>query len=96
MITVKQQENRITVAGHAGPAPDLVCEDVTALYQSMVLSLQALTDDEITNTVESGFAVLTYKTNLSERARLLMDSFLVGVCAISNTFPDLVRVSRLE
>lgn len=83
------------MTGHAGPPPDLVCEDVTALFQGMLMALCELTADEILYTVEKGYSLLTYQGPLSEQARLLIEAFFVGVCAISNTFPDKVRVSRL-
>lgn len=95
MIRVTEHEGYIRITGHAGKPPDLVCEDVTALMCSLILSIQKLTDDEIIVTVEKGNALLTYGY-LSERARLLIDSFFVGVDAVANKFPDRVQASRLE
>lgn len=95
MIEIKEYDHGITVAGHAGPAPDLVCEDITALTQCLAVALDELTDAETAFTVEKGYSLLTYKGHLSHDAQVLINAFFVGVCAISNTFPDKVRVSRL-
>lgn len=95
MITITERAGYLTVAGHAGEPPDLVCEDVTAILQTLIRSLKELTDDEISYTVEKGNALLTYGYP-SEQARLLIDSFFIGACAVANAFPDKVRVSRLE
>lgn len=93
MIDITEHEGRITVTGHAGPPPDLVCEDITALFQTLILSLEQLTYDRISYKVEKGNALLTY-SNLSKEAQLLIESFFVGACAVASTFPSKVRVSR--
>ena len=64
MIIVKQIENRITVTGYAGPPPDLVCEDVTALFLGMVMALHELTQDEMLN----DRAEMVYHSTLRMRA----------------------------
>lgn len=93
MITITERAGYLTVTGHAGEPPDLVCEDVTALLQALIMSLEKLTEDQIEYVVEKGMALLTYGTP-SERARLLIESFFIGACAVADSFPDKVRVTR--
>lgn len=95
MINITEKPGYITIVGHAGPPPDLICEGVTALFQTLVASLEDLTDDTISSVVEKGFSLLTYGYP-SERARLLIDSFFVGVSTMAANFPDKVQVSRQE
>lgn len=95
MITITDNPGYLTVAGHAGTAPDITCEGVTILLLNLIASLEELTDDPIEYMVEKGNALLTYGYP-SERARLLIDSFFLGVEEIAKLDPDKVRVSRQE
>ena len=84
MITATITENGLTIDGHAGYAEigkDIVCAAVSSLTQGLIHSLKALTDDEISYRVASGHAEITYK-DLSERGKLLVDSFFIAVSDI--------------
>lgn len=88
MITVTITENGLTIDGHAGYAEigkDIVCAAVSSLTQGLIHSLKALTDDEISYRVASGHAEITYK-DLSERGKLLVDSFFIAVSDIQRTY----------
>lgn len=90
MITVTITENGLTIDGHAGYAEigkDIVCAAVSSLTQGLIHSLKALTDDEISYRVASGHAKITYK-DLSERGKLLVDSFFIAVSDIQLTYGD--------
>ena len=90
MITVNITQNGLTVDGHAGYAEigkDIVCAAVSSLTQGLIHSLKALTDDEISYRVASGHAEITYK-DLSERGKLLVDSFFIAVSDIQLTYRD--------
>lgn len=90
MITVNITQNGLTVDGHAGYAEigkDIVCAAVSSLTQGLIHSLKALTDDEISYRVASGHAEITYK-DLSERGKLLVDSFFIAVSDIQLTYGD--------
>ena len=90
MITVTITENGLTIDGHAGYAEigkDIVCAAVSSLTQGLIHSLKALTDDEISYRVASGHAEITYK-DLSERGKLLVDSFFIAVSDIQLTYGD--------
>ena len=71
MIVVNVNEEKITLNGHAGyaePGKDIVCAAVTALVQTMVHSIKALTDDRPEYTVSPGEFELEIK-NLSEKSK---------------------------
>ena len=94
MIVIDVRKDGITVAGHAEYAEagkDIVCAGVTALTQTLIRSLEGLTSDEIKYEISPGRAAIHYR-NLSEEGKLLVDSFFIGVCQITNEFPEYVRI----
>ena len=94
MIAVSVRKDGIEINGHAGYAEtgkDIVCSGVTALTQTFIRSMQGLTRDEIEYEVLSGRADIHYR-NLSEKGKLLVDSFFIGICQIADEFPDYVRI----
>ena len=77
MIVVNVNEEKITLDGHAGyaePGKDIVCAAVTALTQTMVHSIKALTEDKPEYTACPGKFEMEIK-NLSEKSKTLVDSF---------------------
>ena len=95
MIEVSVRKDGIVVSGHAGYAPtgsDIVCAGVTALTQELIRSMEGLTDDRIETDIGSGMASIQYG-DLSEKGRLLIDSFFIGICMIAEEFPDYVRIT---
>lgn len=94
MIAVSVRQDGITVSGHAGYAEsgkDIVCAGVTALTQTLICSMKGLTRDTIQYRISPGRADIYYG-DLSEAAKLLVDSFFIGICQIADEFPDYVRV----
>lgn len=94
MIEVSVHEREIKVSGHAGYSVqgfDVVCAGVTALVQTLVKSVENLTEDKIEYELSLGRAEIKYG-NLSERSWTLVDSFFVGICLIASEFPDNVRI----
>lgn len=94
MIEVGLRKDGIMISGHAGYAPtgsDIVCAGVTALTQELIRSMEGLTDDRIETDIGSGMASIQYG-DLSEKGRLLIDSFFIGICMIAEEFPDYVRI----
>ncbi len=82
------------MSGHAGYAPpgqDIVCAGISALVQSLIGSLENLSDDKIEYEVSPGRADIKYG-NLSEKSRTLVDSFFIGVCKITDEYPDNVMI----
>ncbi len=94
MIVVRVREDGVTVSGHAGFAgagKDIICAGVTSLTQTLIKSLNDLTEDKIEYEMSLGRADIKYR-NLSEAGKLLVDSFFIGICLIASEFPDYVRI----
>ena len=94
MIEVSVRKDRITVTGHSGydePGRDVVCAGVTALCQTLIRSIESLTEDTIKYEISPGRADTQYG-NLSESSKTLVDSFFIGTCMIADEFPDYVRI----
>jgi len=95
LIEVGLRKDGIMISGHAGYAPtgsDIVCAGVTALTQELIRSMEGLTDDRIETDIGSGIASIQYG-DLSEKGKLLIDSFFIGICMIAKEFPDYVRIT---
>lgn len=97
MIEVQQHSGGISVKGHAGYVPvgqdDIVCAAVSTLVQNLAYSILELTDTEILHHMEKGNAEIEYR-NLSEGAKLLVDSFFIGINMVAESFPNHVRIVR--
>lgn len=94
MIAVSVRKDWINVSGHANygyDGYDIVCAGVTALTQTLVKSIEDLTDDKIEYEISTGKADIYYE-NLSGKAKTLVDSFFIGICMIADEFPDNVRI----
>lgn len=97
MIKVSHKDNCISVKGHAyyaKPGEDVVCAGVSALLFSLIESLDALTPDKIEYLILAKGNIEIKHGNLSERAKLLIDSFFVGVQLIVEKYPGYVRVEK--
>ena len=94
MIVVRDREDEVTVSGHAnyaGVGKDIICAGVTALTQTLIKSLNDLTEDKIEYEMSPGRADIKYR-NLSKEGKLLVDSFFIGICQIVDEFPEYVRI----
>lgn len=94
MIEVRIRPERIEISGHAGyaePGKDIVCAGVTALTQTLIQSIENLTDDKIEYRISPGKVEVEYR-NLSEKSKTLVDSFFIGICLIAEEFPEYVKV----
>lgn len=94
MIEVKIRPDEITLFGHANYAvagQDIVCAGATALVQTLIRSIEDLTEDKIEYSISPGWADIKYG-NLSEKAKTLVDSFFVGICMIADEYPEHVRI----
>ena len=94
MIEVSVHEGEIKVSGHADYAvfgSDIVCAGVTALAQTLIKSIEDLTDDKIEYEISPGKVDIKYG-NLSEKSKTLVDSFFIGICMIAEEFPEYVRI----
>ena len=94
MIEVTVCKDEIKISGHANYAvsgSDIVCAGVTALAQTLIKSIEDLTDDKIEYERSPGRVDIKYG-NLSEKSRALVDSFFIGICMIADEFPEYVRI----
>ena len=93
MTTITRTADGISVKGHAGYAKagqDIVCAGISTLAQTLVASIEELTEDKIEYVIQPGTVDIKHG-NLSEQAQLLVNSFFVGVEMIANTYPKNVR-----
>ena len=94
MITITRTHGCIKLEGHAGYAPhgtDIVCASVSILLQTFVASVEDLCTDKLKTDITSGNAVIQYR-DLTEQAQVLLDSFLIGINMIADSYPSNVRV----
>lgn len=94
MIEVMVRDDHIRISGHAGYAglgKDIVCAGVSVLVQTLVKSINDLTDDRPEQEIVPGTFYMNIK-NLSEQGKFLVDSFFIGICGIAEAYPDSVRV----
>lgn len=98
MIEIHHHDNGITLKGHAHYAPpgkDIVCAGISTLVQTLIQSIEELTADKIQYSMSPGTVDIKHG-NLSEHARLLVDSFFVGAQMIAEAYPDNVKVTRCK
>lgn len=98
MIEVSRSKEGIRICGHAGYAEhgkDIVCAAVTALAQTLIMSVEELTDDEIQYEISPGRVEIHYR-DLSEAGKLLVDSFFIGIERIAEAFPQNVHKKMTE
>lgn len=94
MIEVSVRKDEVKVSGHANYAvsgSDIICAGVTALIQTLIKSIEDLTEDKIEYEISPGRVDIKYG-DLSEKSRTLVDSFFIGVSMIADEFPDYVRI----
>ena len=95
LIEIIVRKDSIMITGHSQydqPGRDVVCAGVTALCQTLIRSIEDLTEDTIEYEISPGRADINYG-NLSEKSKSLVDSFFIGVCMIADEFPDHVRLA---
>ena len=95
MIEVTVCKDEIKISGHANYAvsgSDIVCAGVTALAQTLIKSIEDLTDDKMEYEISPGRVDIKYG-NLSEKSRALVDSFFIGICMIADEFPEYIRIT---
>ena len=94
MIDITVQPDKITVSGHAEyaePGKDIVCAAISTLSQVFVASVEELTAAKIKTAQTSGYMEIVIEES-TERAQVLLDSFLLGCRMIADQYPDNVRV----
>lgn len=95
MIKIIYEPGRITVTGHAGFAPpgqDIVCSAISVLVQTLSRSVAQLTDDMAEGLEIPGKAIIITEHLSDERAKLLVDAFLIGVNGVAEAYADYVEI----
>ena len=96
MVTIKQRYNGLSIDGHANFAEqgkDIVCAAVSVLAQTLIASIEELTDDDVRSVIEHGHIELNYR-NLSETSRVLIDSFLIGCRMLESEYTECVTLAE--
>ena len=96
MIDITVQQDRITVSGHAEyaePGKDIVCAAISTLTQVLIASVEELTTADIKHAVNSGYTVIDIRES-TERAQVLIDSFLLGCQMVAEKYPEYVRATK--
>lgn len=94
VIQIDVDSSQIVVEGHAGFAPpgqDIVCAGVSALTQTLIKALNVLDPKESAFYIEPGKAVIQFQMH-SEKSRLLVSSFFIGVEMIAQEYPENVTL----
>ena len=95
MIEVSVQKDEIRVLGHSGYAPpgqDIVCAAVSTLTQGLIASIEGLAGDRQDYTIAPGIFILKIK-DLSEKSKLLVDSFFIAICGVADAYPNHIRIA---
>lgn len=92
----------ICVTGHAGYddyGKDIVCAAVSVLYITTVNSIKSFAGDKIkVSSVKNkkGTQEFSFKDIPSEKAKLLCDSFMLGVGGIKKEYKDFISVEIIN
>ena len=91
-ITVYRRLNQLTgfrSEGHAGYAEegyDIICAAVSVLSVNTVNSIEEFTEDEMDVISGDGLIELKLDGSLSEEGQLLMQSFVLGIQSVQETY----------
>ena len=91
-VTVHKKDGRYVdfrCKGHAGFARenrDIICSAVSVLVINTVNSLEAFTKDAVRTREDDGYVFLEFPSEQSPEARLLMDSLLLGLGMIEDSY----------
>ena len=94
VITVKKQAGvykSFTSKGHAGYArsgQDIVCAAVSALIITTVNGIETFTEDQLDLKEKDGYVSFEFAEEPSDQSRLLMDTLLLGLTDIENSYPN--------
>jgi len=89
LIEINISDHNILVDGHAGYAPpgedDIICAAISVLIQSFIISIEELTNDEISYQIQSGHINIKHG-DLSEAGKLLKRSFSIAAKMIEKSY----------
>jgi len=88
VIRIRVSDKEINMEGHAGyhvAGQDIVCAAVSALTCNLINSLRELAGAKIEAKTDSGLTIIRWE-EFSEPAKLLVDSWFLGMTAISQEY----------
>ena len=93
--TVRKEDGmtKIHLKGHAGYAVkgyDIVCAGVSALYQTLILTLPDVTETQVS--YENGEHIIAVKN--THESDLLIRSFLTGYESIAEEYPEYAEMDK--
>lgn len=95
MTRVIKLKDGIEIRGHANygkHGEDIVCSAVSVLVQTLIVSVEELTEDRIEYDVQPGKVDIKFWC-LSDRSKVLIDAFFIGIEGIAKAYPDNVKVT---
>ncbi len=83
----------VEVKGHAGYdeyGKDIVCAAVSVLTVNMANSVEKFTEDHFEGSVDekTGQFIFHFTDSISKESKLLMDSLILGITDIADTYGD--------
>lgn len=96
MTKVYKEGGAIVIDGHANYAEygkDIVCAAVSTLAQTLICSLEMLTDAHIKTIITDGYIKIVIEES-SEGVQLLVDSFFIGIEGVAAAYPEYVKVAK--
>jgi len=96
MVVISKGCSTIIVTGHANyaePGKDIVCSAVSTLVQTLVASIEKLTEDKIAYDMQPGEVAIKFWC-LSDPSRALVDAFFVGIEMLANDYPNHVKLTK--
>lgn len=96
MTRVYRDKNTIIIDGHANYAEygkDIVCAAVSTLAQTLICSLEMLTDAHIKTIITDGYIKIVIEES-SEGVQLLVDSFFIGIEGVADSYPEYVKLAK--
>ena len=95
MIVVSISTTNIQVDGHAGyaePGKDIICSAISVLTFNLIKSIESLTKDKIKYHDDTPGHINIEFENLSEKSKLLIDSFFIGISDVATAYPEYVQI----
>lgn len=95
MIEVSISCDEIKISGHAGYAEigkDIVCAGVSVLVYTLEKALQVLCENEIESSESAEETIICLK-NISEKGKVLVDAFFIGIIGIIELYPEYVKLA---
>ena len=97
MIIIKLDEQYIDVSGHApkvaGHSDNIVCAAVSAMTLTVVDALEEIAGENISRIAEESGHIRAEWFSVTEKGRMLLDAYIMGVSNIANSYPGTINVS---